>query len=350
MSRISALAGRFRGGAPRSTRHKLHAVRFRRLIEGLCRIIELGDDASDKLGGDWILDRSYVASFVQRTLDRARQVVFDSAVLTGDASPELGAGLDAVRSDLARLTTAPPPSVGGGEAAGGGLEEPEYRLLRAAIGRLAPPSSATLATGGSATAPSLAEVLQEAHERALRSFDSLHFRSWGRRAGCVVLESGFPGSLRVVEAGGGMSRAPDREWRSRVRWSQVRSRPLRALLEPLTPLGQGQTLAPPSPTALAILAEERSTLTVGWPEGALVIDARLEEHATANFVYCALRGESPGSAGALAGALTESGFHLQELGPGLTGWMGGGDATATRTALGRMGGSLEELLRKRSGE
>ena len=64
MSRISGLVGRVLASPPRSTRHKLHAVRFGRLIESLRRLVELGDDASDKLGGEWILDRSYVASFV----------------------------------------------------------------------------------------------------------------------------------------------------------------------------------------------------------------------------------------------------------------------------------------------
>ena len=349
MSRISGLVDRVRARPPRSTRHKLHAVRFGRLIGSLCRLVELGDDASDKLGGDWILDRSYVASFVQRTLDCAREVVFDSAVLSGEESAGLLARLDAVRGALARLMARTPPGPAVDREAIGGerVEEPEYRLLRAVIARLTVPSSATLPPRQPAAVADLAEVLQDAHERALRSFEGLHFRSWGRRAGCALVESGFPGPLRVVESGAGVSPAPDREWRSRVGWRQVDSRPLRALLEPLASSRPGRDLSPPSSTALAILAEEWSTLAVAWPAGALVIHARLEEHAAANSIYCALRGDPPGSAQPLAAALTQSGFRLLALGPGLTGWVAGGDEVGTRTALGRIGPSLEGLLRTR---
>ena len=76
-----------------------------------------------------------------------------------------------------------------------------------------------------------------------------------------------------------------------------------------------------------------------------MIHARLEEHAGANSIYCALRGDPPGSAQPLTGALTESGFRLLALGPGLTGWVAGGAGAATRVALGRIGQSLEGLLR-----
>ena len=225
----------------------------------------------------------------------------------------------------------------------GDQEEPEYRLLRGAIARLT--LTAPAAGGEPTVAAGLAGVLRDAHERALRSFEGLHVGPWGWPAGRGLVESGLPGSVRVVDAGAGVSPAPDRGWRSQLTWSQVDSRPLRALLDPLASLRPGPAFAPPSPTALAILAEERSTLAVTWPAGSLVVHARLEEHAASNLVYCALRGTPAGSAQPLAGALAESGLRLLALGPGLTGWVAGGDANATRTALGRIGRSLKELLR-----
>jgi hypothetical protein len=350
VSRISGLVGRVLANPPRSTRHKLHAVRFGRLVGSLRRLVELGDDASDKLGGEWILDRSYVASFVGRTLDRAREIVFDSAVLTGDQSAELHARLDAVRSSLGRLMTAWRPGVGKGPAADGETTggahpvEPEYRLLHAAIQRLALTADATPAAG-SATAPRLAVVVREAHERALRSFEDLHFRSWGRRAGLSLVGSGFPGPIRVVDSGGGVVGA-NRPWSSSVGWERVGSEPLRALLGPLALSDRGHSSSPPAPgpAALAILREGRSTVAVNWPTGTLLIDARLEDHAAANFVYCALRGEPTGCAEGLESALAESGFRRLELGPGLTGWMTGRTPDDTRDALGQMGRSLEALL------
>ena len=353
MSRISGLFGRVLASPARSTRHKLHSVRFGRLIASLHRLVELGDDASDKLGGEWILDRSYLASFVGRTLDRAREIVFDSAVLAGDHSAGLHARLDAVRGALDELMSARPsgdeeepavvPSGAGGETTEEAhLEEPEYRLLRAAIQRLA------LTADTTPKGPRLAEVLVDAHERALRSFADLHFRSWGRRAGTSLEGSGFPGLARVVDTGGGVVRS-DRDRGSRVAWDGVSSEPLRALLGPLAGSDRGQPArsSGPGPVALAMVGEGRSTVAVEWPTGALLVDARLDDHAAANFVYCALRGEPPGRSHELERTVVESGFYQLELGPGLTCWMAAGTRGDTRDALGRMGRSLEALLRDR---
>ena len=81
-------------------------------------------------------------------------------MLAGDQSAELHARLDAVRSSLDRLMTAWRPGVGKGPAAvspesgadgettgGAHLAEPEYRLLRAAIQRLALTAAATPGAG-----------------------------------------------------------------------------------------------------------------------------------------------------------------------------------------------------------
>jgi hypothetical protein len=346
VSRLSGLASRLLASPPRSTRHRLHAVRFARLVRSLRRLVDLGDDASDKLGGEWILDRSYVASFVQRALERAREVVFDAAVLSDEGSTELLAQLDAERGALARLMAATlPGSLEGGEVDGEGEEEPEYRLLRAAISRLTLASITAGVRGKPMTAGGLAGVLQNAHERALRSFQGLHVRSWGRRAGRALVESGFPGSVHVVDVGAGVSPAADGGWASRVTWNRIASRPLRAMLDPQVDSRPGPALLAPSPMALALVAEERSTLAVTWPSGSLVVHARLEEYAASNVVYCALRGVPTGSAQPLAEALTDSGFRLFDLGPGLTGWMSGADATGTAAALRRIGGSLKRLLR-----
>jgi len=334
-------------------------VRFGRLIGSLRRLVELGDDASDKLGGEWILDRSYVASFVGRTLARAREIVFDSAVLTGDESAELYARLDAVRGSLDRLmaarqagsgegpTVVPPGSAADEETTGGAhLEEPEYRLLHAAIRRLALTADPTPGPASSPTGPRLAEVVQEAHERALRSFEGLHFRSWGRRAGRPLVGSGLPGPVRVVDVGGGTAPPGEGEWRSTLSWRRIRSSPLRALLEP--PPGTSEAgLAPsrgPQSATLAIITEEHATVDVAWTGGGLLVDACLGEHAAANFVYCTLRGDPPGSPESLRIAVTREGFRFFDLGKGLTVRLQGRDDEETRRTLGRLGGALGALL------
>ena len=100
MSRLSRLASRVLATAPRSTRHKLHTLRFRRVTENLRGLVELCDDATRKLGGQWVLDRRYVASFGQRALELGREIVFDSGVVAGGLSAQLYADLDSVRAGL----------------------------------------------------------------------------------------------------------------------------------------------------------------------------------------------------------------------------------------------------------
>jgi hypothetical protein len=344
VSRVSGWFGRLQATALRSSRHKLHAVRFGRLVASLRSLVDLGEDATDKLEGDWIFDRRYVASFVQRTLDHAREIVFDSGVL-GEGAAELDGRLDGVRGSLDRLLIPGARHLSGEPSAP--AEEPEYRLLREAIRRLALPSApGEEGSGGpGAEAPRLAEVVRDAHERALGSFEALHFRSWGRRAGVALEGTGFPGSVRVVDTGGGTAPA-DRGWGSGLGWDQIRSEPFRALLESMAspPRERGATSARPSPAALAILSEERSTVGVEWPTGRVLIDANLEEHAADNFVYCALRGTPPGRAAPLRDALAESGFRRVDFGPGRTGWISGRDYDETRHVLVRLGHSLEGLL------
>jgi pyruvate,water dikinase len=223
--------------------------------------------------------------------------------------------------------------------------EPEYRLLREAIRRVVPPSDA-----GAAPEPQgashLGEVLRGAHERALGSFGALHLGSWGRREGKALRGAGFPGSVRVVDAGGGVSPPCEHDWRSGLAWPRIRSEPFRALLEPLTPADPEQSTLPrgPGPAALAVLTEERAVVHVQWPTGTLLIDAGLGGHASANTIYCALRGTPVGDAEPFREAVVEAGFHVLDLGPGLTGWRPARELEDTRRVLGRMGRALGTLL------
>ena len=230
----------------------------------------------------------------------------------------------------------------------GHQSEPEYRLLREVIRQVAPPSAAgaTLESAGPPGASPLARVLQRAHERALRSFDDLHFGPWGRRAGMVLRGSGFPGSIRVVDAGGGTSPAGDHGWRFGLAWDRILSEPLRVLLEPLTPPEGLPPQLPRErrPAALAVLTEERATVHVTWSAGSLLIEAGLGEHASANRVYCALRGTSIGDAASFREALIESGFRLLDLGPGVTGWVQGRGLEETSRVLEQVGRNLGRLV------
>jgi hypothetical protein len=213
--------------------------------------------------------------------------------------------------------------------------EPEYRLLREAIRRVAPSSDSILA-----------EVLRGAHERALGSFGALHFGAWGRREGKALRGAGLPGAVWVVDAGGGVSPPGEHDWRTGLAWPRVRCEPLRALLEPLmrTRPEPGPPPREPRPATLAVLAEERAVVHVEWPTGTLLVDAGLGEHPSADTIYCALRGTPLGDSEPFREAIVEAGFHLLDLGVGLTGWVHARDLEDTRRALGQMGRALGTLL------
>lgn len=342
MSRLARLAGRILATVPRRPRHKLHAVRYRRLSRSVREVVALCDDAADKLGGEWILDRSYVTAFGQRAVELARSIVFDGRVLSGDESGRLFASLDAARGQVeGRLARGPAPD---DPPADGSPDEPEYRLLRQVL------ESVRIREEMAASRPSptsgetrLADVVADAHEQAVRSFERLPFNTWGRRTGRPLEGSGFPGSIRVVDAGGGRAASRTGGWRRRVRWVDLHCAPLRALLEPLSPPGASGSGNPRRPWALAVVSEEHATLEVGWPERRLLLDACLGDHAEANLVYVVLRGAPTPSTSVLEDVAVSGGFRVVPLAPGLTAWLAGRGPGDTRRALGRLGTSLAAL-------
>ena len=98
MSWLAALAERL-GFHSAEPRHRLQALRFRNLIGNVRRLAELGDDAKEKLAGGWVVDRSYIATFAQRSLELAEEVLFDSSVLSPTVAPRYLA-LDELRSSV----------------------------------------------------------------------------------------------------------------------------------------------------------------------------------------------------------------------------------------------------------
>ncbi|MBW2262731.1 MAG: hypothetical protein JRG91_12220 [Deltaproteobacteria bacterium] len=228
-----------------------------------------------------------------------------------------------------------------------------YRLLRSAVDWVAPPSSPSVAWATATTdeAPRLRDVLRLAHERALRSFEGLRHGWWGR-SGVLLEGSGFPGSIRIVDVGGGTSSPGKRQWFPRLAFDGVRSEPFRALLEPFAATRGARSLrGGGAPATLAVLTEEAANVDIEWSGTAILIDARLGDHAPANSVYCAFRSpqrtEPPEP---LRRALSESGFRLLDVGNGLTGWAVGRVHEETERVLRRLGRALVEILAASGGE
>jgi phosphohistidine swiveling domain-containing protein len=83
-------------------RHRLHALRYRNLVGNIRRLCELSDEAQGKLFGGWVMDRRYLASFVQGSLELGEEIFFDASVLAPGHRLRYSA-LDALRTRLSTL-------------------------------------------------------------------------------------------------------------------------------------------------------------------------------------------------------------------------------------------------------
>jgi phosphohistidine swiveling domain-containing protein len=188
----------------------------------------------------------------------------------------------------------------------------------------------------------LQEVLQHAHAEALRSFRPAHYGSWGIRAGTPLIGSGWPGSLRVVDAGRGADWTDAGGWWPRLHTRQLRCTALRALLERLRyDPGPSATSGPVEVATLAILSEDTATLHVTWPGGSAVVDATLGDLPASNAVYCGLAVSGPAPS---LDALQAVGFRPVWLGPVVTVWLWGRSFEETRRGLEVLGSKLARLV------
>jgi hypothetical protein len=74
---------------------RLEFIRFRRFLENMREILNLIEDAGDKLREEYIYDRHYVLSLVDTILEEASMLTFNSSVLSPAAGKKIYAQLDA---------------------------------------------------------------------------------------------------------------------------------------------------------------------------------------------------------------------------------------------------------------
>ncbi|MFZ5789023.1 MAG: PEP-utilizing enzyme [Acidobacteriota bacterium] len=75
--------GRERSGPPVVA---LRVTRFRQLLTGYARLLDLARDAAVKQGGEYVFDRQFVRTLVEAAIDIAESAVFDLNVITREAS------------------------------------------------------------------------------------------------------------------------------------------------------------------------------------------------------------------------------------------------------------------------
>lgn len=99
MSWLSKLIGA-KPGSEDVTLLKLRVTRFGQLLRGAEALSALREDAAEKQGGGFILDRQYVISLAEQVAELAEGVVFDLNVLTSRAHLSLYERADQLRNDL----------------------------------------------------------------------------------------------------------------------------------------------------------------------------------------------------------------------------------------------------------
>jgi phosphohistidine swiveling domain-containing protein len=224
----------------------------------------------------------------------------------------------------------------------GGTDDAELRLLASLMqemGRAGRQEEVGRDHGGPAT---LFDLVQEAHSAALRSFESIAEGGWGTRTGTPLVETGWPGTLRIVDVGGGTDRTGRGVWPGGLDAQRLRCLPLLVFLEPF---GRGRNdrgrRADERASGLAMVAEDSLTLHVQWPGGSMVMDARLSEYPGSNTIYCAF---GPGGRVVSTGVLASLGFRRVELGPDRATWLLGREYEETRRGLHGLARELARLL------
>ena len=105
---------------------RLYLARFRHLLRQYGQIIALCEDAADKQSGQYIFDKAYIMSLIDRAFEAAEGMTYDLNTLSGERYLSLYKDLESLRNQATeRLKdgsfSSPPKN---------NEEEPEYFLLR----------------------------------------------------------------------------------------------------------------------------------------------------------------------------------------------------------------------------
>jgi len=73
---------------------RLQTIRLKKMLENARGIIDFIDDGKEKLSGEYIFDRYYNVSLVDKIIERTRGVIFDSSVLAPEGSQGIYSSFD----------------------------------------------------------------------------------------------------------------------------------------------------------------------------------------------------------------------------------------------------------------
>lgn len=310
---------------------KLRVTRFRQLLGTRGAFLALIDDAAEKQGGSFILDRQYVIALTERVAELTDAALYDLDVITSRENPAFHEVAERLRADLRGVIA--PRSVGRRERESEppaphdrtdrpASEEEEYRLLRSVRESAFP---LTLARDPIELSPADCRTLHDLVHLALGlAGDALGDLLTNPRvpSGVLVRFEDAPGvEARALFLTGSSPAGSN----GSIALSDLPSRPLRAFLDGLfTREGSGRPVC----TLQAAATDEHCLAVTALQRGFDMLDATVSDAPGANTVYCrfAPLGESDPEAarGALASeALARLGFSVSVTGHEVSGWIRG---------------------------
>lgn len=195
-----------------STKWRLHGARLGSFLRNARAIRDLADDARSKYEDDYVFDRQYVVTVIERSLELTEALLFDARVIGADTGSLVRSAAEC-KAAAQQLTS----STGEGEpVAAGEHDDPEYSLLAHCSewldGRASRDAGCVMALVRSAT-DLVAEAIGEDRELEVKT-------------PVPALEIPHAGSVRIADLGGGIESGD----RAALSPRNIQCRPLGVLL------------------------------------------------------------------------------------------------------------------------
>ncbi len=260
------------------TRARLSFTRFRKLLENTRAALNLVEDGSEKLSGDYIFDNHYVAALADAVKEQAGRMVYDAVVL----APEGGQDLWEARDDFAAAIPKGPFS----DPAG--VREPEYAFLAEVVRWMSEGES------------SIPGIMAKIYDHVIPKLAPEEFLALAENAG--------RGGIALIDLWPKAAADPAKP----AAPSPVRSRPLSLML---MEGGGGAAREALEASWLALTEPESLDLRGrGLPAG-IVAAATLGGSMDTDFIFVFV------PHGAVSADLFPPGFHRQKTGLGVMGWI-----------------------------
>ncbi|RJO73120.1 MAG: hypothetical protein C4523_02060 [Myxococcales bacterium] len=290
---------------------RLQSVRLRKMLENGRAIIDLIGDGKEKQLGDYIFDRRYIVSLVERILEKSGVMVFDASVLDAEGNLVLYTLLDHCR-DLAENLLADEESDGRPTTGGEAFEDTsEYRLLSRVLMWAADPEAEI----------SIMRLIKLAFDSVFRRlvFDLPACRGSHR----LTVNSN---ELEMIDLGGGM---PTRR-EGIVTMKDIACRPLGILLEGAVGAGSRKENTKSVGASCFAAVNDDHLSFIRRDDTPLFIEATLMNHTASDFIF--LYTTSPRGFDDLPAT-----FRIEKTPSGSMAWSYGATAETLADNLSRIG-------------